>query len=370
MNAPGLIVHNSRAFTSREPGTAMNATRETAILDRAADALRAHGLTVKIQPAPAKARRRADAWLRAGKGRGHVDYVVEIKRRVAPAILGAIVAQLRHAVDGETRIPLLVTDHVTPPMAERLRLQKQQFVDAAGNAYLEGPELFVYVVGRRPLEAHAAARTNRAFATAGLKLLFALMCDPALEDAAYRTLATAAGVALGAVPRVLADLRELGLLVMNGDRRRLFATKRLLDEWALMYARRLRAKTLAATYVAGGFDTWREWPQDPREFRWGGEPAAHLLVRHLKPGVLTVYADKVPPRLVVEQRLVHAGPLDRHHLLELRKPFWGRTLRIEDARTVPAVLVYADLLATGDARCMEAAHLVYERSLARFFPAA
>jgi hypothetical protein len=348
----------------------MNAAREHVILDRAADALRAHGLTVKIQPAPAKARPKVDAWLRAGKGRGHVDYVVEIKRRAAPATLGAIVAQLRHVAGAETRTPLLVTDYVTPPMAAQLRLQKQQFADAAGNAYLEGPELFVYVVGRKPTETHAALRTNRAFATAGIKLLFALMCDPELEDAPYRTLAAAAGVALGAVPRVLADLREIGLLVVNGERRRLFATKRLLDEWALMYARRVRDKTRTATYVAGSFDAWREWPQDPREFRWGGEPAAHLLVRYLKPGVLTVYADKLPPRVVVEQHLVHAGPQDRHHLLELRKPFWGRTLRIEELRTVPPVLVYADLLATGDARCMETAHLLYERNLARFFPAA
>jgi hypothetical protein len=348
----------------------MNAGNETAILERAVAALRAHGLTVKVQPAPAKARPRADAWLRVGKGQGHGDYTVEIKRRVAPATVGAIVAQLRQFAAPDTRIPLLVTDYLTPPMAEQLRVQNQQFIDAAGNAYLEGPHLFVYVVGRKPIETHAAPRPTRAFATAGLKLLFALMCDPGLEDAPYRTLATAAGVALGAVPRVLADLRELGLLVVNDDHRRLFATKRLLDEWALMYARRLRDKTLTATYVAGGFDRWKEWAQDPREFRWGGEPAAHLLVRHLRPGVLTVYADKLPARLVVEQRLVRAGPLDQHHLLEVRKPFWGRTLQIDDPRTVPAALVYADLLATGDARCMEAAQLVYERDLARFFPAA
>ncbi len=347
----------------------MNTKIETAILDRAADALRGQGITVKVQAAPPKARGRADAWLRVGKDRGHTDYVVEIKRRVGPATLGAIVAQLRQVADDQARTPLLVTDHMTPPMAEQLRLQKQQFIDAAGNAYLEGPELFVYIVGRKPLEVHGAPRTNRAFATAGLKLLFALMCDPELEDAPYRTLATAAGVALGAVPRVLADLREMGLLVVTDERRRLFATKRLLDEWALMYARRLRDKTLTATYVAGRFDTWQEWPQEPREFRWGGEPAAHLLVRYLRPGVLTVYAHKLPPRIVVEQRLVHAGLQDRHHLLELRKPFWGQTLRIGETRTVPAALVYADLLATGDARCMEAAHLLYERYLARLFPA-
>ena len=94
-------------------------------------------------------------------------------------------------------------------------------------------------------------------------------------------------------------------------------------------------------------------------------------MRYLRPGVLTIYADKLPPRLIVEQRLELAGPLAQDHLLELRKPFWGRTLRTEGRPdTVPPALVYADLLATGDARCIETAQMIYDDCLARLLPAA
>lgn len=345
---------------------------ETTLLDRAMQALRDHGLTVAVQKEPrTRNNLRTDVWLRVGKDKQYVDYVVEVKRAIGPATLGAIVAQLRHAADTAGRPPLLVTDHATPPIADQLRELEQQFADAAGNAYLDGPGLLVYVTGRKPEGTLAAARPGRAFTAGGLKVLFALICDPALADMPHRAIAAAAGVALGAVPAVLADLQVHGYLLTAKKTRRLNATKRLLDDWALAYARTLRVKTLLGKYVVPHFDTWRDWRLDPAQARWGGEPAANLLVRYLKPGTLTIYADKLPPRLMVEQRLVAAGLHMHEGLLEVRKPFWGETLHPEGRQeTVPAALVYADLLATGDGRCIETAQMVYDGYLARFFPTA
>lgn len=350
----------------------MNELPKTNLVDRAAAALEPLGLKLQLIKQPRGVPQLpADAWARVGKGREHIDYLVEVRRTVTPATLGAMVMQLRHMVGIAGRPALLVTDYLTPQVAEALRNQHQQFADAAGNAYLEGPGLLVYVTGRKLRERHKAPRGNRTFATAGLKVLFALLCDPALADAPYRGIAAAAGVALGAVPAALADLRQARHLIETDKARRLLATKRLLDEWALAYAHTLRAKTLLKTYVAPNFGTWADWRLDPEQARWGGEPAANLLVRYLRPGVLTIYADKLPPRLIVEQRLVLAGPLVEANLLELRKPFWGRTLRVEGRPdTVPPPLVYADLLATGDGRCIETAQLVYDEYLARLLPAA
>lgn len=58
---------------------------------------------------------------------------VEIKKQVTPATLGAVLAQL----DRLKGPGLLATGYVTPPMAERLRQLNIQFIDLAGNAYLE-----------------------------------------------------------------------------------------------------------------------------------------------------------------------------------------------------------------------------------------
>ncbi len=359
-------------FTKYEHNMKLNTTQEIALIQQAAAALRRSGLGARAAKGPrGAAERGAGAWLRVGKGKQNIAYRVEVKRGVTPATLGAIVAQLRDLAGRTSRPILLVTDYLTPPVAEKLRAHEQQFVDAAGNAYLEGPGLLVYATGRRPQARRAVPKAGQTFTTNGLKILFALICQPALAEAPHRAIAAAAGVALGAVPGVLAGLQAAGHLLVAGKKRRLNATKRLLDEWALAYARKLRPKTLYATYSTPNLDAWRQWRLDPQEARWGGEPAANLLVRHLKPGILTIYAKKPPAKLVVEQRMVLADPVRLPPYVEMRRPFWGEALQVQERPdTVPAALVYADLLATGDGRCIETAQMVYDDYLARLLPAA
>lgn len=345
---------------------------ETTLIDQAAAALGQLGIKVAAMKQPRDAAKlHADAWLRVRNGKDHIEYPVEARKAVTPTTLGAVLAQLRQWADAAGRPALLITEYLTPPLAEKLRTHGQQFADAAGNVYLNAPGLLIYITGRKPTRKPAGLKARPAFAASGLKVLFALICDPPLVAAPHRAIAAAAGVALGAVPGVVADLRQAGHLLVVEKRRRLNANKRLLDDWAFAYAQRLRPKTLVALYTTADFAAWREWQLDPREARWGAEPAAHLLVRHLTPGVLTIYGDKLPPKLMIERRLVQAGPLGTERLVELRKPFWGAALRAE-ARpdTVPPALVYADLLATGDARCIETADMVYDRYLARLLPAA
>ena len=147
----------------------MNIALQANLLDRAIDALRGHGLNVVVQKQPRLGREVvADAWLRVGKAKQHIDYVVEAKRGVAPAMLGAVITHLRHHAEAAKRLLLLlVTDYVTPPMAETLRTLEQQFVDAAGNAYLDGPGLLVDVAGRKAEGMQGEPRPGRAFTPAG-----------------------------------------------------------------------------------------------------------------------------------------------------------------------------------------------------------
>lgn len=350
----------------------MNTPDQDNYLEGAKDALQRAGLDVAPFRAPAGVPRGwADAWLRVGRGKAGVGYLVEIKRTVTAGTVGGVMAQLRDRA-AKTGLPtLLITDYVTPPVAEALREQGQQFTDVAGNAYLTGPAHYVYIAGQRPRQRRAIAHGGGTLTATGLKVLFALLCNPALAAATQRTLAAAANVALGAVPAVLKDLQGEGHVVMIRRERRFRGAKRLLDDWAQGYARRLRPKTLHATYVTERFDAWRDWLLDPTEVRWGGEPAAALLTDYLRPGVLTLYAERLPPRLMVEQRLRREKRTGDQRYVEERRPFWG-TLQVDQERAdvVPLVLVYADLLATGDGRCLETAQMLYETHLARLLPTA
>lgn len=344
----------------------MNKERETtALIEGAAEKLRALGLTVQAQK-KTKPVIDADAWLRIARGAQATNYAVEVKRRMNRATLGAALARLQHLAAEAKQPALLVTDYVTPPMADIIREAGFEFLDAAGNAYLNRPGILLFHTGFKPQTKAAAFKPNQLFTNTALKILFALICKPELAAATQRELAQAANVALGAAPAVLAHMRGEGLLLgATAQKRRFRLTKRALDDWALGYARTLRPKTLLGVYDATGFDQWKEWKLDAHT-RWGGEPAANLLVQYLKPGVLTLYTPKLPAKLMAAQRMTRARfPLEER-VVEIRQPFWGKAIdAAAEANTVPPALVYADLLATGDARCIETAQLVYEKYLDR-----
>ena len=344
----------------------------TDLLEPVTASLKHQGLMLRrLEPPRDSGALQSDGLMRIAKGNASVDYLIKAKRGVTQATLGPLLAQLNDTAKESGFRVILITDYLTPPVAEKLRLAHQPFADAAGNAYIEGTNLLLSISGRKRLEEQPDNPGSQASTSSGLKVLFALLTAPALAEGPQRQIAAAAGVALGSVPGILGDLQREGHLLVTGKHRRLHPTKRLLDEWAYDYARRLRPKTLLATYVTPKFSDWAHWPLASNHSLWGGEPAANLLVGNLKPGVLTLYADDVPARLVVAQRMTAARSVDVAHRIEIRNQFWGPHLLAEQsARTVPPALVYADLLATGDARCFEAAGLIYDRHLAELLPAA
>jgi hypothetical protein len=354
-------------FKKLERTEKMNKPTEFDLIQQATAALVGHGLKVadakRLRGTPADL---GDAWLRIGRGKTTTEYLVETKGVVTPITLGAIIAQLRDRAAAAGKPALLVTRHVTPPVAAVLRDQGQQFVDAAGNAYLEGKDLLVIVTGQKPPEQRVIGQGDRADTANGIKILFALLCDPQLVAAPQRTIAATAGAALGAVPAVLRDLQGQGHLVDFRKRRRLNVTKKLLDEWAFAYARRLRPKTLRETYTTEVFDAWRTWKPDPTQVMWGGEPAAALLTDYLRPGILTFYTRQLPPRMKLDYRFVRThGPTDQR-VVEIRQPFWGETLPPgPKPGVVHPILIYADLLATRDGRCVDTARVLFDNYLAR-----
>ena len=346
-----------KATATRQP----LAHAEATTLGKALEALQDMGVAARTtRPGGKNANAHVDAWLRLRYGKAEWQGPVEIKHAVTPANIGLIA----HQFEGLPEKPILVTDYVTPPMARRLRELGIFFADAAGNAYIQAPPLLLWVTGCKPEVRPRTARATRAFQPGGLRIVFALLCKPDLANAPYRELADAAGVALGTVGWVLRDLREEGYLVDLGKRgRRLAERRRLLDAWVDAYARHLRPKLLLGRYRANWPDWWTGARLEIFGARWGGETAAAKLTGYLKPAMGTVYlADdpKLIARFVVEFKLLKDPDGD----VELRQTFW-RFDAPHPLLLAPPLLVYADLLATGDDRNREAARMIYDQHLAR-----
>lgn len=289
---------------------------------------------------------------------GGKKLIVEVKRTLTPATLGHAIAQL-----ARFRKPgVLVTEYVTPPMAERLKQLDVAFIDAVGNAYVRLPNLFIYIAGRKPRAPAARETRVRALRPTGLKVIFALLCRPDLLNAPYREIAAAADVALGTVNWVFFDLRRLGYVRETKAQGRIYENRLgLLDKWVEAYARELRPMLKPRRYRVTYPDWWKKEDLAKLEMWLGGEPAAAVLTKHLRPEVVTIYGDT---HFATLAKTVHALK-DEHGNLEVLHKFWNFELPKLDKKipTVPPLLVYADLIATADARNLETAQIIRERFL-------
>lgn len=340
---------------------------EHMLLDTAVEAARELGVVMEIvQREPQLGRARADALVRVKHGGQEVLYAVEVRRALHPATLGAALQQLERLGPQA----MLVTDYVTPALADELKARHIAFLDTAGNAYFEQPPLLIWVKGQKLAAKPAAVTAGRAFQPTGLQVLFTLLCNPQAVNRPYRELADMAGVAHGTVGWVMPDLQQLGFVRdLKGKRgtRRLFEVERLLDQWADAYARVLRPRTLLGRYYVPTLEGWKDWPLAEHGALWGAEPAAALLTDYLRPGVLTLYADKLPGLLAARMKFLKEPAPGHTAVVEVRKRFWNFPGDPAHTNVVPPLLVYADLLATGDARCIETARMVYDAYVARLF---
>lgn len=336
------------------------AYRETELLRTVLEAFhRATGLqmVVEAQEVIDNAGHQAEALLRLDAPGVDRQFIVEVKTRLNQATLGMAVHQLE-------RFPqkgLIVTDYVNPKMAERLKAIDMPFLDVAGNAYLNEPPVYVYIKGNKPIEKPHRKPPTRAFQPMGLKVLFALLCHPDLVNAPYRDIAKAANVALGTVGWVITDLKALGYLVDMGKRgRRLTNKEKLIERWVTTYPELLRPKLVLGRYRAVDRDWWKHALLHNVQAYWGGEVAAAKLTRYLKPEQATIYTRVKPGQLLLTNKLKKDPDGDA----EVLEAFWQFEFDWPHPELVPPLLIYADLLATGDARNLETARIIYEQELA------
>ncbi len=258
--------------------------------------------------------------------------------------------------------PLLVAaPHVDLAAAERARELGLAFVDLAGNAHLRGPGLFVFVAGRRAVAKPRPVRAPRALTPAGLRVVFALLLRPERVGAPLRQLAADAGVGLGTAAAVMEDLAVRGHLTPPGAGEvRLLDVRRLAEEWTILYPVRLRPKLVRGRYAAADAAWWEAAALAPGRAVFGGEVAADRMTGQLKPARVTVYAWGAPGEIIVANRL---RP-DERGAVEILDAFWTPAEGIDRVAAVaPPLLVYADLMATGDPRNVEVARVVRERFL-------
>jgi hypothetical protein len=297
-----------------------------------------------------------DAVVRIDEPAGPVDHMAEIRKNLNEATLGQLVQKFAQN-PGKW---IVIAPYVPAHLAKKMRELRLQFVDTAGNAFINNPPLLIFLQGNRAKQQVRERGEEGLLAAGGIRIIFALLCEPKLLNATYRELGAAAGTALGTVAGIVKILIQEGYLIDPGrGRKKLVRKKELVDQWTRAYALRFRRQQLIGRFTAERPDLWKDVQLAGTGALWGGEVAAQKLTHHLKPAVTTLYAHKPAETLVVDLHLRR----DDRGAIELRERFWRFKVTDPAGDTVPPLLVYADLLATADARNIETAQIVYERHI-------
>lgn len=335
--------------------------KEIEILERALEAFnKLTGLDFTIERREVNIDgRKADAIISLHVNGKVIRYVVETKKFLTQGKVLMAIDQLKQV----RQKGIIVTDYVNPNLADRLRELNIPFIDIVGNAYIDEPPVYIFIKGnRQPLEVLEKRQKTRPFQPTGLKVLFTFLCQPDLVNAPYREIAEKAKVALGTVDWVIRDLREAGFLFEMGKQgRRLINKRKLFERWVEAYPENLRPKLVIGRYQADVDEWWKFTQIQDFNAYWGGEVAAAKITQYLKPQITTIYTRDDLAKLLLQNKLTK----NPNGNVEILKAFWEIEYNWPHKELVPPLLIYADLLATGDTRNIETAKIINEQELTR-----
>ncbi|CAB3753895.1 type IV toxin-antitoxin system AbiEi family antitoxin [Paraburkholderia solisilvae] len=258
---------------------------------------------------------------------------------------------------------LLVTSYLTPALVEACRDLDLDAIDLSGNAFVKERKNLVFVAGR-PRAVEASRSRLSMWTKRSMQVILALLVRPDLLNAGRRDAAIVANVSTGTAHTTIQTLLKRRDLVERADGTLAFANfERLLDEWVTLYPSILRPSLGLGRYRATKVDWWADLTSASSNWMLGGEAAAALLTRYLKPAVVTVYCKNDVPKELVRHGRLRPDPSGEVEFLtapiELRP-----TPNLVD-NVVSPVLVYADLIASGDSRNVETARMIREQFIAR-----
>lgn len=289
-----------------------------------------------------------------------VKFNAEIKKEIRNYHLPEIFLMAEY-----NRPLMVITEkNIFPGIKDELRKKGIAFIDLKGNVDIRTDKLLIKVEGNHTT-AVKPEKHGRAFTKAGLKVIFLFLRDNNLINESYREIAKKAGIALGNINYIFEGLKEENFILKKDEKKfTLINKKELLERWITAYDEKLKPALHIGNFRFGLKDNFRNWKNlelNLEKTAWGGEAAGDILTNYLKPEILTLYTNEKKLDLMKKFRLIPEPDGE----LRIYGKFWD--FETEFKKTVPPVLAYADLINTGDGRCIETAQKIYEQYLKNTF---
>ncbi|MGB3414959.1 MAG: type IV toxin-antitoxin system AbiEi family antitoxin [Microbacteriaceae bacterium] len=254
---------------------------------------------------------------------------------------------------------LILGQRISAKSAEIFRTLGINFLDQAGNMFMRFDDVLIDIRGRRLAkspesnEYQTAISSSNLFSEKRSQVIFSLLSWPDLMNSPIRKIAETARVSVGQVQSTLTLLSSAGFIenTLYNEGKRFLLRKNLIDQWVAAYPIGLGTKLKINSFY--GDISWMKNSADD-EILFSGEWVIPELIR---PITLTMYTNQSVAHLALKYR----WRTDHKPNIFVRRQFWKHPAEKSDfpvrfeTNTVPPLLIYADLLASGEPRQISAA---------------
>lgn len=279
------------------------------------------------------------------------DFNVEIKNELRGHLLPKI-----YKLAQNYQPFILIAYRLYPEVKKQLREHNVTYLEANGNFYFKDQNKWFWIDANTTLKVEQDNR-NRAFTKTGLRVLFEFLNNPQLINQTYRQIAEYAGTSVGNITHIINGLKQENLILpIDKNTYKVKDYQNLLIKWVEAYQYNLKPLLKIGTFrflKENDFNNWQEIDLQKDKTLWGGEPAGDLLTNYLRPAELTIYTLETRGELMKNYRLI---PDDKGNV-KVYKMFWKHYNNQQ--KTVPPLLIYADLMNVGDGRTIETAQKIY-----------
>lgn len=285
-----------------------------------------------------------------------IKFAAEVKKNVTKSNYLRVLETLRH-IKSSTKMPvLLIGDYISPTILPELRKEGFSVLDSSGNCQISNGNLYIHVQGQKQYIAKESM--DKAFNETGVKLIFYFLLEKGNISKPYRTIHDETGLSLGTIKNVIEELKMRRFVIMSSGNRVIINRKNLIDQWQETYNKVLKPKLFISKMKFVNDEAKREWQtiKLPIKMCWGGENGANAIDGYLQPEIFTIYSDTDTRELLKTKKII---PANDGEILVYRK-FWKQET---DNQIAPKILIYADLMGSGNSRCLEAALRLIENGL-------
>ena len=285
-----------------------------------------------------------------------VTFACKVKTHLNKANCNLVVQRLRNLKELTDKPLIVAASYVSPEMFDSLPQEDISVVESSGNCKIVASPLFINISGKKSIQTKETK--GKAFNEAGLKVIFYFLLDDGNINKPYRQIKEDTGVSLGTIKNVVEELSNGQYVITTSKGRFLKNKKELLDTWQTHYNQNLKPKLKVKEMEFVDVESRKEWEKIvlPDGACWSGEGGAFLTDHYLMPEQFDIYTEVPSVKLMMTKKM----RFEENGSINVYQKFWKG---YENNKVAPKILIYADLMGSGNSRCIETAQRLIENGI-------